>query len=271
MGKKWTPKQKALQSAKMKAHWEAKKSAQPVLGHVPTAITSSIVQEPVPELEPKSGLVSLKQVQQEALDEEAELERAYKAVVKDKSFAGTLAKFQMQEFLEHSETVNMAFKSYLRKLQQGNPLILKDFNDRVLGKPTQRVEVSADVTSKNLLSTLSPDQVLKLAKRQPIVEQPVEQSTVQPSSQPFSQPAQQHEQAAPAQNYPYKPFPPVLDQSPTQQVILPTLETPSTQPSTQTGAHINVQQAPVKDAASSPDSNYPGTSPGFDPKKWGTG
>ena len=270
MKKQWTPEQKALQSAKMKAYWEAKKEAQNLNqaapGHVPTAITSSIVQEPVPELEHKSGLVSLKQVQQEALDEEAELERAYKAVVKDKSFAGTLAKFQMQEFLEHSETVNMAFKSYLRKLQQGNPLILKDLLDRVLGKPTQRVEVSADVTSKNLLSTLSPDQVLKLAKRQPIVEQPVEQSTVQPSSQP----AQQHEQAAPAQNYPYKPFPPVLDQSPTQQVILPTLETPTT-PSTQTGAHINVQQAPVKDAASSPDSNYPGTSPGFDPKKWGTG
>lgn len=270
MGNKWTPEQKALQSAKMKAYWEAKKEAQslaqPVPGHVPTAITSSIVQEHAPKSGPTSGLTSIQQIQQEALDEEAQLEAAYKDIIGRKGITGNLARYQMQELLEDSVTVQMAFKSYLRKLQQGNPLILKDLNDRVLGKPTQRVEVSADVTSKNLLSTLSPDQVLKLAKRQPIVENSVEQPTVQPTVQP----AQQHEQAAPAQNYPYKPFPPVLDQSPTQQVILPTLET-LTQPVTQHGAHTNVQQAPVKDAASSPASNYPGTSPGFDPKKWGTG
>ena len=132
MGNKWTPEQKALQSAKMKAYWEAKKEAQnlahkqaqPVPGHVPTAITSSIVQEHAPKSGPTSGLTSIQQIQQEALDEEAQLEAAYKDIIGRKGITGNLARYQMQELLEDSVTVQMAFKSYLRKLQQGNPLIL---------------------------------------------------------------------------------------------------------------------------------------------------
>ena len=202
MKKQWTPEEKAAQSAKLKAHWAAKKAAQasnqpspvptqpfaPIIApqgfqepsvspfvpvfqptvpfnpSQPAPITSSIVQPEEPQ-KPKT-------IQQQIQDEEAELEAAYKEIISRKSFAGTLAKFQMQELLEDSLTVQMAFKSYLKKLQHGNPLILKDHMDRVLGKATQRVELTGDMTSKSIVSTLTPDQLLKLAKREPFAPVP---------------------------------------------------------------------------------------------------
>lgn len=177
----------------------------PMLPQVQAApITSSIVQSVPPDV-PK--------------DEEQELEDAYKEILSRKSIHSSLARFQMQELLEDSLTVQMAFKSYLRKLQQGNPLILKDFNDRVLGKAIQRVELTADMTTKSLISSLTPDQVLKLAKRQPVVD-PV---TVDQQAQ--AQPAQQ----IPALKVPYEPFPPVSANIVTQQQGAPHVQQPAQQ------------------------------------------
>lgn len=188
MSKKvWTPEEKAAQAAKMKAYWASRKAAEAIPASLPAQPPpgpSSTHQQPLasfqpvlpPPLPPAPITSSSVQAGPEIIpapapppDEEAELEAAYKEITTRKSFAGSLARFQMQELLEDNLTVQMAFKSYLRKLQAGNPLILKDHMDRVLGKATQRVELTADVTSKNLLSTLTPDQLLKLAKREPLV------------------------------------------------------------------------------------------------------
>lgn len=191
----------------------------PMLPQVQAApITSSIVQSVPPDV-PK--------------DEEQELEDAYKEILSRKSIHSSLARFQMQELLEDSLTVQMAFKSYLRKLQQGNPLILKDFNDRVLGKAIQRVELTADMTTKSLISSLTPDQVLKLAKRQPVDPVTVDQ-------QAQAQPAQQ----IPALKVPYEPFPPVSANTVSANIVTP-------QQTQQQGAP-HVQQPAQQEQAVSP-------------------
>ena len=169
MKKQWTPEEKAAQSAKLKAHWAAKKASQ-------TTNQPSPVPEPSPTSEsqpeaPQKPKTVVTQIE----DEEAQLEAAYTEIINRKSISGTLARFQMQELLEDSLTVQMAFKSYLKKLQHGNPLIQKDHMDRVLGKATQRVELTGDMTSKSIVSTLSPAELLKLAKRESFVPAPIPQ------------------------------------------------------------------------------------------------
>lgn len=62
----------------------------------------------------------------------------------------------------HSETYRDAWKkSYLRQLEEGNPLILKDYADRVGGKAVDRVEVTA---VERPLAPMTSEELIALAR-----------------------------------------------------------------------------------------------------------
>lgn len=96
----WTPEQKAAQSAKMKAYWAAKKAE--AGEQVPASLPAI---QPAPVLEPQLSDKPLNKVTLVEIDEDAELEAAYKDIVSRKGFSANLARYQMQELLEDSVTV----------------------------------------------------------------------------------------------------------------------------------------------------------------------
>ena len=55
-------------------------------------------------------------------------------------------------------------EAYLRLLDEGNPVIVKDYMDRVAGKVKEHVEVSGDSARPMALSLLTRDELLTIAK-----------------------------------------------------------------------------------------------------------
>lgn len=71
----------------------------------------------------------------------------------------------LKALLTNPETLMLAFGAYALRLQLGDPRILKDYMDRVLGKPKQSIEV-APTSPLGVFASMSPADVLKLAAGQ---------------------------------------------------------------------------------------------------------
>lgn len=55
-------------------------------------------------------------------------------------------------------------EAYLRLLDEGNPVIVKDFMDRVAGKVKEHVEVTGDGTQPLTFSVLTREEMLAIAR-----------------------------------------------------------------------------------------------------------
>lgn len=67
----------------------------------------------------------------------------------------------MHQQLASSEFIAAWKKSYLKALEEGNPVILRDFADRVGGKPVERVDLNV---KERPLEALNNDDLVALAR-----------------------------------------------------------------------------------------------------------
>lgn len=85
----------------------------------------------------------------------------------------------VNSWLSSPQVMEVAVRGYVKKLRAGNVRILTDYFDRITGKPTQRLEVRAQVNVAQALSTFTREQIIELASGRTIQALP-QQTTSQP-------------------------------------------------------------------------------------------
>ncbi len=74
----------------------------------------------------------------------------------------------VQSYLVSSETLSKGLDAYVRLINADNPLIVKDFMDRVAGKVKENIELAGDVNVvlselHERIKTMTDDQILAMA------------------------------------------------------------------------------------------------------------
>lgn len=66
--------------------------------------------------------------------------------------------------LDEEEYREAFLDGYLKQLEEGNPAILKDYADRKLGKPVERLDVAHSGSVENPAKPLTTEDLLTIAK-----------------------------------------------------------------------------------------------------------